>query len=171
MSAEHVLNAAPFSFFNAVSADPPLLALSVSRNQGNMKDTARNIVHSAAFVVHMVNPMNVEQMNQSSAPYPADVSEVDVTGLTRIDSSIISVPGIVEAPVRMECVLYQHIPIQHGEKVTGDLFLGRVVMFHVAEALLHEGRVQVDRLQPISRLSGASYGMIGHVFDMSRPTV
>ncbi|MER2141741.1 MAG: flavin reductase family protein, partial [Priestia megaterium] len=132
-----VVNAAPFSFFNVVAAEPPLIAVSVSRSEGQMtKDTAKNISASKEFVVHLVDESLVEQVNQAASSYPSSVSEVEETGLTLAPSKKVQVPGIQEASIRMECKLHQIVPLGTDEAYSSDLFIGEVVMFHISEEVI-----------------------------------
>src|SRR5690606_23715840 len=110
-SAEGVLNGAPFSYFNIVSSNPPMISVSVQRNGVHIKDTARNIYENQQFVVHIVDNLNVSQINETAASLPATESEVELAKLSPIPSTQISVPGIKESKIRMECKLVQAIPL------------------------------------------------------------
>src|SRR5690606_20166550 len=105
LSKDGVLNGAPFSYFNIVSSNPPLISLSVQRSKGERKDTARNIIQTGEFVVHIVDEDHVKKINETAASLPADESEIEYAGLTPVKSDIVSVAGIKEAKIRMECVL------------------------------------------------------------------
>src|SRR5690625_730004 len=104
LSEDGVLNAAPFSFFNIVSSNPPMLSVSIQRSTGKMKDTTRNILYRKEFVIHIVDENIVHDMNNTAANLPSDKSEIKLTTLTKIESSHVSVPAIKEAKIRMECV-------------------------------------------------------------------
>lgn len=116
-SAAGILNGAPFSYFNIVSANPPMVSLSIQRPAGRLKDTARNIYDNHEFVVHIVDDENVERINQTAASLPATESEIELANLTPVQSNCVAVPGVLEAKVRMECKLVQAIPL--GEKNLG----------------------------------------------------
>ncbi|WP_078554180.1 flavin reductase family protein [Bacillus alkalicellulosilyticus] len=167
------VNAAPFSFFNIVTAEPPLLSIAVGRKAtGEQKDTARNIATKKEFVVHIVSEDLVHQLNQTAAPYPPDVSEVQEAKLETIDSQIVTVPSIKEAKVRLECTLEQIIPLGgKNEEPASDLIIGRVVHYSIDDAIINEGIVDVNLLDPLSRLGGADYGKIGKTFSLPRPTL
>lgn len=170
MTPSGTLNAAPFSYFNIVTASPPLVSVSVQRKQGEMKDTARNAIASGQFVVHISDETFVEEMNRTAASLGPEESEVELTGLTPVASSAVAVPGIAEARVRMECVLEQ--AIQLGEKDGApacDLLIGRVVYFHVDNELYNNGRINVQALKPVSRLAGSDYAKLGETFSLDRP--
>src|SRR6185437_14940162 len=108
MATDGTLNGAPFSYFNIVSSNPPMLSISVQRKGKDKKDTARNIQNKKEFVVHIVDEENVVKINDTSVNLPSNESEVKEAGLSEIPSTIITVPGIKEAKIRMECTL-EHI--------------------------------------------------------------
>jgi flavin reductase (DIM6/NTAB) family NADH-FMN oxidoreductase RutF len=170
LSSEGVLNAAPFSFFNIVTANPPMVAISVQRKQGDRKDTSRNAIAAGEFVVHIADEDYIEAINVTAASLPPDESEVALAGLTAIPSERVSVPGIAEAKIRMECVLEQALPLGGTEESPAcDLLIGRVVRFHVAESLYGNGRINAEALRPVSRLAGNDYAKLGEQFTIDRP--
>lgn len=163
-----VLNGAPFSYFNIVSANPPMISLAIQRKAGVMKDTARNITATEQFVVHMVDWDNVTQINETAANLAPHDSEVLLVNLTPIASAKVKVPGVKEAKVRMECQLVHHKVL--GDQGT-DLLIGEIVQFHFDEQVYNPdtGRINSEELQAVSRLAGNSYATIGSVFDKARP--
>lgn len=168
-SEQGVINGAPFSYFNIVSSNPPMISLAIQRPNGRLKDTARHIHHQQQFVVHIVDEDNVEQVNETAASLPVTESELARTNFTLVDSTQITVPGIQEAKVRMECRLVQSIPLMNGEEQTGDLFIGEVVQYHIDETIYNEGRIDPRKLKAISRLAGSNYAKIGDIFALERP--
>jgi flavin reductase (DIM6/NTAB) family NADH-FMN oxidoreductase RutF len=163
-----VVNAAPFSFFNALCSDPPLVMLSIDRRRGERKDTSRNILESREFVINIVSEAIAEKMNLCSGDYPSDVSEMDVAAFTAMPSEFISVPRIAESPVTLECRLHTHLQVG---KSPNDLFIGEVLAFHVEEALLEAGRIKAQLLKAVGRLSGAEYCTCTDIFRMERPKI
>ncbi len=168
-SEQGVINGAPFSYFNIVSSNPPMISLAIQRPNGRLKDTARHIHHQQQFVVHIVDEANVEQVNETAASLPVTESEIARTNFTLVDSQQIAVPGIQEAKVRMECRLVQSIPLMNGEEQTGDLLIGEVVQFHIDDAIYHEGRIDPRKLNAVSRLAGSNYAKVGEIFTIERP--
>ncbi|MDK8190758.1 flavin reductase family protein [Paenibacillus sp. UMB7766-LJ446] len=167
-----VINAAPFSFFNVVSSDPPLLSISIARKEGVMKDTARNVLAMQELVVHICDEAIALDMNETAAMLEPHESELERTNLTTVPSSVVSVPGIQEALVRMECTLYQHIPISNDEgKPVSDLLLVRIVQYHFSENVYDPATkyILMDQLKPISRLAGNDYAKLGERFTVVRP--
>ncbi|MFP4974089.1 flavin reductase family protein [Paenibacillus sp. CN-4] len=164
LSAEGVLNGAPFSYFTIVSSNPPMISLAVQRRAGAPKDTANNILEAHEFVVHIVDRDNVEVINQTAATLPPEQSEISAAGLTPVDSLRIQVPGIREAKIRMECTLERHIELPGT-----DLFIGQVVQFHIEDELYNQGRIDPLKLGAVSRLAGNNYANIGEIFTIERP--
>lgn len=170
LSEEGVVNAAPFSFFNIVSSNPPMISVSIQRKQGQMKDTARNIMANNQFVVHIVDIDNVEKVNETAANLPPEQSEIDHVGFTLIESEKISVPGVKEAKVRIECELETALQLGgDGENPGCDLLIGKVVYYHIEESIYEEGRIDPQILGAVSRLAGNDYAVIGKQFTIERP--
>lgn len=166
VSEDGILNGAPFSYFNIVSSNPPMISLSIQRKDGQHKDTARNILQSKEFVVHIVDEENVGQINETAASLPPEQSEVELANLTPIDSVKVTTPGVKEAKIRMECVLEHALEL--GEQST-DFIIGKVVQFHIKEELYSKGRIDQTGLAAVSRLAGNDYAKIGEVFTIERP--
>lgn len=169
LATDGTINGAPFSFFNIVSSNPPMISIAVQRSNGLHKDTARNILGQKEFVVHIVDEENVEQINKTAASLPPDESEINLANLTLINSQSISVPGITESKIRFECILEQVVELgDEGEK-SADLIIGRIVCYHIEENLYHKGRIHQPTLKAVSRLAGSDYAKIGDVFSIERP--
>jgi len=161
-------NLAPFSFFNAVSGDPPILMISVGQREGRAKDTLGNITETGEFVLNIVSEAVAQQMNLTSGNYLPDVDEFALSGLTPLRSVKVKAPRVAEASVSMECVLTQTVPLPRSEYT---VILGEVVYFHIDDAILDErGRVDPLKLAPVARLGGSSwYATPGRIFEMKRP--
>lgn len=164
MSADGLVNAAPFSYFNIVSSDPPLLSVSVQSRAGVLKDTARNTIEAGEFVIHVVDESNVAEVNKTAASLPPEESEIDLTGLTLIPSEVVKVPSVEQAKVRFECQLEQAVELG-GTR----LLIGKVVRFHIDESIYENGRINPEALKPVSRLAGTNYAKLGEIFSMKRP--
>lgn len=168
-SSEGIVNAAPFSYFNIVSANPPLISISVQRKDGQPKDTARNIYAIKQLVVHLTSEQNVDMVNETAASLAYNDSELARTNLTEVASEVIDVPGILEAPFRMECTLEKAVTLD--EYPTFDLFIVKVERFHIEEAYydMEKGYVDEHGLQAVSRLAGNHYAKLGDIFTRARP--
>ena len=170
ISEEKIVNGAPFSYFNIVAASPPMISLSIQREGGFIKDTARNIEFNGEFVVHIVDEENVAKVNETAASLPFNKSELELADMTEVRSEKISVPGVIEAKVRMECKLVKAIPLEKDGTVVCDLFIGEVVQFHLDEGIYEaNGRITANKLNPVSRLAGADYAKLGTLFSIERP--
>jgi len=170
MSEAGVLNLAPFSYFNIVTYDPPILSVAVQRVNGESKDTARNILKNKEAVVHIVSAENVEGANESAAPLGPEESELALSGFTTVSSKQIKVVGIQESKVRLETTLYQSVLIYNEDELaTTDLLLLRVKHFHIDESIYQEGYIHPEKLAAVSRLAGDDYAEIGKIFTIKRP--
>ena len=169
LSKDGVLNGAPFSYFNIVSSNPPMISLSIQRSLGRQKDTARNMIESKQFVVHIVDEQNVEKINKTAANLPPDQSEIELANLTPVESMKISVPGVKEAKIRMECIVEHSLELDGLDTPGCDLIIGKVVQFHIESNLYENGRIDPTGLAAVSRLAGNNYAKIGEIFEMERP--
>ncbi|MCU9612951.1 flavin reductase family protein [Caldibacillus lycopersici] len=165
MAVDGTINGAPFSYFSIVSSNPPMISVAVQRKNGKQKDTARNISATKEFVVHIVDEENVDKINETAASLLPEESELIRAKLTPTQSVKISVPGVEEAKMRLECILEQSMEIAGNT----DLIIGKIVHFHVHEQIYSNGRIDPRGLSAVSRLAGNSYGKIGDIFDIERP--
>lgn len=168
MGSNGIANVAPFSFFMAVCNDPPTLAFSSGRREGQPKDTVRNIEHTQDFVVNIVDDALAEAMNLTSGEYAPDVDEFALTGLHAAPGVKVQAPRVVEAPISLECRVTQILPVGHGPH---SLVLGEIVYFHIRDDLYNvsTGRIDMHRLHPVGRLAGNLYTHVHDIFEMKRP--
>ena len=154
-----IANLAPFSFFNAFGANPPILGFSpaLSGRTGLPKDTLLNIRDTKEFTVSIVNSNIVEQISLSSCEFERNVDEFNKTGLTKLESEIINPFGVNESNFVMECKLYDIIEL--GNKpASGNLILGEVVMFHIKESIIDiDNIIDPFKLDAIARNGGSWY--------------
>lgn len=170
LSTDGVLNAAPFSYFNALTSNPPLIAISIGRKDGVQKDTSRNAEATGEFVVHIPDESYIEAVNQTAANLGPAESEVELAKLTTVESVKVKVPGIAESKIRMECVVERILPLGGTpEEPATDLLIGKVVHYHIADELYQDGRIDAEKLQPVGRLAGSNYVKLGETFSLERP--
>ncbi|MFT4415919.1 flavin reductase family protein [Fredinandcohnia humi] len=169
VAEDGTLNGAPFSYFNIVSSNPPMISLSIQRKNGLKKDTAKNILRQKEFVVHIVDESNVKKVNETAANLPSSESEITHAGLTSVESTTIRVQGVEEAKIRMECKLEHSLELGGSGSPSCDLLIGKVLQYHVADELYHNGRVDHEKLRAVSRLAGNFYATIGEAFEIERP--
>ncbi len=159
VNAEGRPNAAPFSFFNVVSEDPPLVVLGIGGREparDGDKDTMRNLRSGGQFVINLVDEPLLEQMNICAIDFPPEVDELAAAGLTPIPSVHVAPPGIAEAPVRLECREWQSIPV--GPQCR-TLLIGEVLGMSVREGIVSPEtlRVDIDALALVGRMHGGGF--------------
>lgn len=169
VSEETIINIAPFSYFNIVTSNPPIVSLAIQRKSGEMKDTARNIVTTKEAVIHIADETSLEDINQTAANLKTTESELSLTNFTLENSEEVSVPLIEELKIKMEVELYQHVPITNDREVNADLLLLKIKKYHIVDELYHEGRIDPDLLNPVSRLAGNDYATLGEKRTIRRP--
>lgn len=159
------VNLAPFSAFTFVSHDPPMIAISVGMRNGEIKDTARNILARKEFVVNVADHTLLDALHRSSFEYPPEVSEVETLGIATHPSHHIATPRIAQAPAALECRLHQCL--EFGRQPS-RLMVGEVLRFHVRDGLAVNGKITTTELNPISRLGGPNYATLGEIVTISR---
>jgi flavin reductase (DIM6/NTAB) family NADH-FMN oxidoreductase RutF len=177
LSASGQPNLAPFSFFNCVSAKPPLLGFSPGlraprepnmTSSGEPKDTLRNIRETKEFVVSVVTFDLLEPMNRTSGEYDASVNEFALAKLTPAPSQVVRPPRVGESPVSFECKLYQILEFS-PDPGGGALVIGEIVAIHIDDANLTEGRVDRNSLDLIGRMGGLQYTRTRDRIELPRP--
>lgn len=153
------LNLAPFSFFNCVCADPPLLMVSISRRGGEAKDTVRNLRERPEFTVNLPTVTQVRQVQASAADFPYGESEVRALGLETLPSLQVAAPRVAGAHTQLECRVERWLELGNGPV---DLLIGHILEAHVlAGALDEKGRPVAERLEALARLGGGRFaGML-----------
>ncbi len=171
-SKDGVLNLAPYSFYTIACFNPMILAFFPIRYKkgDEKKDTFTNIIETEEFVVNVATEDIINELNETSGLYDADVDEFVKAGLTPVESKIVRAPGVKESPVRMECRLYKTLSL--GEDEGGsDAIFGRVVHFYADDALIENSRIDEKQVKPIARLAGFKYSKLGEIIEIPRPEV
>ena len=167
-SAAGVRNAAPYSFFGMMGAEPPLLAIGLMRRpDGTYKDSAANIIETGEFVVNLVAEHDAEAMNLTCIDAPPGEDEIALAGLEVAVSSLIAPPRIASAPVSMECRLFNRV-----DAGLSTIVLGEVLRFHIDDRFIDPARLHVDTLAMglVARMHGAGwYTRSTDLFQMQRP--
>ena len=163
LSSGGVLNLAPFSAFTFVSPKPPMLAISVGRKGGIYKDTAQNILNNEEYVVHIANSNLMNAVHESSTEHPSDVSEVEELRLATLPGERIKVARLAAAPIAMECRFRQCL--EFGE-TRSRLIVGEVLVFHIKDGLLNNGKIETEALDPIARIAGPRYAKLGEIVTL-----
>ncbi len=173
VSGDGKVNLSPFSFFNAVSAKPPILIFAPvnSMRDGSTKNTLDNVLEHDEVVVNIINYTIVEQMSLASTAYPKGVNEFIKSGLTEISSELVKPPRVAEAPVAFECKVKQVIPLGE-EGGAGNLVVCEVLLMHVNEDILDEnGSIHPQKLDAVGRMGGNLYCRASGeaIFETLRP--
>lgn len=165
-----LFNLAPYSFFNAFSADPPHVIFGSGRRGDGNKDTVSNVMATGEFVVNLVSESNAEAMNITATETTADVDEFQLANLTPLPSSIIKAPRVAESMVNFECKMVHHYVVEESRGNGSMIIIGRVVMIHVDDAILGENnRIDYDAYKPVGRLAGGGYCRVNNLFTLERP--
>jgi flavin reductase (DIM6/NTAB) family NADH-FMN oxidoreductase RutF len=162
------INAAPFSFFNCLSADPPILALGVENHPDmSFKDTALNIRLTEVFTVNIVSHAIAEAMHVCAVPFKEEHDELKAAGLTAMPGRMVASPWILEAPAAFEC--RRHVTLELGK--SRQIILGEIVFAHYRSGVLDQERLRVDpsKLDAIARLGGSTCSTIRDRFEMPTP--
>lgn len=168
-SPDGVANAAPYSFFNCLSADPAILALGVENYaDGRFKDTGHNIRMTGEFTVNIVDFASLEAMNVTAVPFPPEIDEITEAGLTLIPGRTNGCPQIAEAPVRFEC--RRHVILNVGP--SREIILGEVRAMQARPGLVSD-RFHIDpaKLDALGRMGGHGYCRSNATFDLPTMSV
>ena len=164
------VNLAPYSYFNAISEQPPMVMFSSAAGGNTSKDSLRNILETKEFVVNVVSAALGDAMNVSSESFPYGTNEFDKAGLEMAACETVSVPRVKAAPAALECCLWQAIDLpapDNGRAST--MVIGTITGIYIADDVIVDGKVDVAAYQPLARLGYMDYAQITELFAMQRP--
>jgi flavin reductase (DIM6/NTAB) family NADH-FMN oxidoreductase RutF len=170
LSKDGVVNAAPYSFFNCLSADPAIVALGIEyRKTGGSKDTAQNVRDTGEFTVNIVSDAVLEAMNVCAVPFPPGVDELAKAGLHPLAGEKVKPPRIAECPAALECKHYQTLNIGDSR----EIILGEVLCVHLRADAVNAANMHVDpvALDAIGRMGGHGYTRTRDHFDLPTMSV
>ncbi|SEJ11299.1 flavin reductase family protein [Achromobacter sp. NFACC18-2] len=160
INANGVVNLAPFSCYTFVSNQPPMVGINIGRKAGERKDTGRNIIENGHFVVNIADETLLDPLHESAQEHPPEISEAELLGLEVLAGEVIATPRLAAAPISLECRLHSVTPFGN----TGaEFFVGEVVMFHIRDGLMQDGKIDTGRLRPICRIGGPNYASLGEI--------
>ena len=166
------INLAPFSFFNAVADDPPVVIFSAGgpHLEGGHKDTPTNVEATGEFVFNLATWDLREKMNLTSASAPRDWDEFKLAGLTPVPSRLVKPPRVKESPAHFECRYLQtvELPSNKPDHVNKVVF-GRVLGVHIDDKVIVDGKVDLSKIKPLARLGYFDYTLVETIFPMRRP--
>lgn len=171
LSRGGVRNLAPFSLYNLVSANPPVVMVAPSfRRDRSSKDTLRNVEATGEFAVATVTQAVVERANQCAYEYAPDVDEFEKSGLTPVPATLIGPSLVKESPVNIECSLVE-IKRFGDQPGSGNVIFGRILAIHVDDRVLaDDGQIDPDKLEAIGRMGRCTYAKTTEHFDLLLPT-
>lgn len=172
VSDDNIHNCAPYSFFNGVAADPPMVMYATNGIQpmGGHKDTISNIRDNKEFVVNIVTYEAKDKMNETTAPFNPNESEIDFAKLDVLESKLISPVRLAISPIHMECKLFKVIdlPSLESNKYNG-MVIGHVIGIHINDDVLKDDKIDLEKIKPLSRLGYMDYSVVDNIFEMARP--
>jgi flavin reductase (DIM6/NTAB) family NADH-FMN oxidoreductase RutF len=178
LSASGQPNLAPFSFFNAMCVDPPLLGFApglrpptqADASHGEPKDTLRNIRETKEFVVNVVTYELLQQMNVTSGEYDPSVNEFELAKVTPAPSRLVRPARVAESPVSFECKLHQILDFSPAP-TSSSLVIGKIVSIHMEDVHIKNGRLDRNSLDLIGRMGGIQYARTTERIELARPKV
>lgn len=173
VSKDGVRNLAPFSYFNAMSSDPPMFALGIAGAPGNLKDSTQNILDTGEVTINIISEWFIEAANYASIDAPAGVDEWQLSGLTPAKSRLVRPDHVAESAFSIEGKLRSHNEWKSRRtgKVTSTTMMIEGLTFHIREDVLNEDRniIDISKLRPVSRLGGITYGRTVDGYELKRP--
>jgi len=169
LSDKGIPNAAPFSFFNLMGNDPPIVAIGIGKDEtrkNDLKDSGYNIQKTKEFVINIVNESILEQVNITSVDFPPEVDESEIAGLTKLPSIKVKPPRIAESPANLECRLAGTIEIGNTR-----IILGEIIYLHIKKEFLdHENQtIHTDLISPVGRMhKNGVYTRTTDLFNLPR---
>ena len=169
-SKNDINNLAPFSYFNGVCSKPPTIMFAPARRgwDGKEKDTLINIRNTKEFSINIVSENIGEKMVKCSTDYKKEVDEYSKSGLSPIPSKKIKPPIVSESKISLECILNQIVQIGKNDAGSGFIVIGTIFLFHIDDEVYDNGRIILDKLQPLGRVAGNGYVRSNNAFDIIR---
>lgn len=168
VSKTGVVNLAPYSFFNIVSAYPPFVMFASNPR----KDSQRNAEETGEFVANLATYELREEVNTSSANFGPAISEAEIVGLELVASRVVKPPRVARSPVALECKYSKTVELfgSDGKRNPSAVVIGEVLGVYIDDDVIVNGHIDVTRMRPISRLGYMDYCVVDEIFSMPRPT-
>ena len=173
ISNDGIDNCAPYSFFNGVASNPPMVMFAnngLSLNKKSPKDTFCNIKNNREFVVNLSTYENKDKMNQTCTNLSSDQSEIVFANLETIKSKLVKPKSLKISPINIECTLYKivDLPVVNANEYNG-IIIGKVIGINIDDNYIKDGIVNVKKLKPLARLGYMDYSVVDNIFTMNRP--
>jgi flavin reductase (DIM6/NTAB) family NADH-FMN oxidoreductase RutF len=168
ISAKGIVNLAPYSFFNALASDPPMVMFSSNGNKpSGPKDSLTNAEETGEFVCSMATWDLRHSMKISSSSEPPEVNEFELANLTTETSKLVKPPRVKEAPTHLECIYHSTIELPSAnDDGRNAVCIGQVVGVHIRDEFLVDGKIDITRIRPIARLGYKDYTVVDSVFPL-----
>ena len=170
VSHDGIVNLAPFSMFNQLGYDPPIVMFSGScrPGTGRRKDSVVNAEETGEFVVSMATWALREQVAVTSRFVDSEIDEFELAGLTKRPSRLVAPPGVAESPVHLECLFHSAMTLPSNRRESAHhVVFGRVAGIHIRDdALSEDGRIDILKIRPLARLGYLDYTSVTEVFTM-----
>ena len=166
------INLAPYSFFNAIATNPPMVVIGPGgySKSGNNKDTLLNIKNNPEFVCNFVSWDVKDIMNESSYSFDNNESEVEKLNIETEDSNMVSIPRVKLSPAHFECTLFKIIDLPSDSRGNPNhLIIGNIIGINISDKIIKKDRIDIGELKPISRMGYDEYALINTIFSMKRP--
>ncbi len=170
ISADGVVNLAPYSFFNALAAEPPMVMFSTNGKQPfGPKDSLTNAEATGEFVCSMATMDLRDSINLTSSAEPPEVNEFDLAGLETEPSELVKTPRVKAAPTHLECLYHTTVELPCDiEGGRNAVCIGRVIGVHIRDEFLSDGKIDIARIRPLARLGYQDYTVVDEVFPLTR---
>jgi len=171
VSRDGVVNLAPYSFFNGVASNPPMVMFaSGGRQPHGPKDTITNCEETGEFVVNIATWDLRDTVNLSSAPARPEADEMALSGLEAAPSRLVRPPRVKASPIHLECRHHRTVDLPGNDpRDRNAIVIGEVLGVHISDEVLTDGLVDLSKFRPIARLGYMDYTLVETVFTMNRP--
>jgi flavin reductase (DIM6/NTAB) family NADH-FMN oxidoreductase RutF len=161
------VNLAPFSYFNAIATDPPMVMFSAG-GESRLKDTPRNIIKTKEFVVNIVPEHLFAEMTETAQAMDATVDETERVGVATRPSRLVAPPCVADSPVNLECRLFRNVELPwSSDGHSNTAVIGEVIGIHIGDHICRRGRLHIDEMKPIARLGYDEYAIVNNAITLS----
>ncbi|MEE2698699.1 MAG: flavin reductase family protein [Pseudomonadota bacterium] len=169
ISDSGIINLAPYSFFNALAAEPPMVMFSSNGKQpSGPKDTIINAEATGEFVCSMATWELRNSMNLTSAPEPPEINEFRLASLSTEASKLVKPPRVKESPIHLECLYHSTVELPCNiEGGRNAVCIGRVIGIQIRDEFLIDGKIDIKRIRPIARLGYKDYTVVDEIFSLN----
>jgi flavin reductase (DIM6/NTAB) family NADH-FMN oxidoreductase RutF len=169
LSHDGIVNLAPFSMFNQLNYDPPIVFFSGANRPGTgqRKDSVTNAEETGEFVVSMATYELREKVSMTAQFVDPEVDEFEIAGLTKVASKLVKPPRVAESPIHLECKYHSTLTLPSNQRHSlHHVVIGQVVGIHIADDVIVDGKIDIKRVRPLARLGYTDYTSVTEVFSM-----